>query len=163
MQTALDGLAMQNKGDIQSLQRLIPEEAYRHNFIGLAQRLAPDGEDIKTVGFTTATRSLALATPRRTPVEQTQLKAKALPRTRRGIPVEIHGLLLEADAKKQAEGIIQVIQPNRGLYKIHVPRGMMSDIVKPMFEEEVVVFAAQRDNEYYFDSIDLAGRPPNTP
>jgi hypothetical protein len=156
---ALDGLDLLNKGDIRSLEDLIPQQEYRRNFIGLAQRLAPDGEDIKSIGLTTKTRSVAIVTSRRALLQQTQLYAKAT-RAKRGQRVELHGLLLEANAKKQAEGIIQIVEPNKRQYTIHVPRGMMSDIVKPMFEEEVIVFAIRRGRDYYLETIDLATRPP---
>jgi hypothetical protein len=41
-------------------------------------------------------------------------------------------------------------------FKIHVPRGMMSDIVKPMFEEEVVVSAIHKGSRIDLVTIDLA-------
>ena len=69
MKSLLDGLSLINVGDFESLKESIPDDSYRINFMGLAERLAPDGREIRTVGFTSASsegeRVVALSTPRR--------------------------------------------------------------------------------------------------
>src|ERR1035437_10027871 len=54
MKVLLDDLALVNEGNLEALKNSIPDESYRVNFMGLAERLAPDGKEIRTVGFTTA-------------------------------------------------------------------------------------------------------------
>jgi hypothetical protein len=71
-------------------------------------------------------------------------------------PIQIEGVLLEADAKQEKEGLIEVVDAKGTAHKIHVPRGMMSDIVKPMFEEEVVVSAVEKGSRIDLVTIDLA-------
>ena len=47
----IDLMAMVNDGDMGAVERRIPDPAYRNNFVGLARRVAPDGNDIRQVGF----------------------------------------------------------------------------------------------------------------
>lgn len=69
MKELLNNLETINTGDLKALEKQIPDEPYRRNFIALAERLAPDGNDIRTVGFTALsekeTRKVALSLPRR--------------------------------------------------------------------------------------------------
>ena len=48
----LDMMEMVNSGDIRALEERIPEPPYLRNFLGLAKRIAPDGERVQQVGFT---------------------------------------------------------------------------------------------------------------
>jgi len=160
MREVLNGIKMINEGNLSALEQAIPDESYRSNFIGLVERLSPDGEDIKTVGFTTgsdqAEHIVALATPKK---ELRERLRKGRPKHQCGTEVEreeIRGVLLEADATRQKEGMIEVVDSNGTAHKITVPRGMMSDIVKPMFEEEVVVVVVRTDGKTSLETIDLA-------
>lgn len=160
MSALLDGITMINDGNLVALKEAIPDESYRNNFIGLVERLSPDGNDIRTVGFTAGSdqeeRIVALSTPKK------ELRARMRKVTQKpkheteAVPVEIQGILLEADAKRQKEGIIEVVDSTGTAHKIAVPRGMMSDIVKPMFEEDVVVVGIRRGDRLDLQSIDLA-------
>ena len=77
------------------------------------------------------------------------------------IQVEIRGVLLEANAKSQKRGEIEVVDSAGKPQRIVVPRGMMSDIVKPMFEEEVVVAGVRKCTIVELLSIDLAELEPD--
>ena len=48
----LDLMEMADSSDIHGLEERIPDPAYLRNFLGLAKRLAPDGERVRQVGFT---------------------------------------------------------------------------------------------------------------
>jgi hypothetical protein len=170
MKEVLCGLDLVNRGDLGALLERIPDESYRHNFIGLAERLAPDGQAIRSVGFTTTVGKdrgvVALDTPRnqirsrgRNESRETTSKAQGQDvetnSEAQGQHIEIQGTLLEADATNQIEGVIQVVDAAHKTHKIVVPPGMMSDIVKPVFEEEVIVSAILRGNRAHLQSIDL--------
>ncbi len=160
MRDLLDGISMVVDGDLDKLERSIPDESYRINFISLVERLAPDGEDIRTVGFTAATdqqeRVVALTAPKKELRERIQHLRHMKPPEKTTELIEIRGVLLEANAKKRKEGVIEVVDSQSNSHKIFVPRGMMSDIVKPMFEEEVVVVGVRRGNRIDLQSIDPA-------
>ena len=160
MKDVLDGITMITEGNLADLEKAIPDESYRVNFIGLIERLSPDGQDIKAVGFTSVSDQtehiVALSTPKR---ELRERMRRSSPKPQREAEVEritIKGMLLEADAKRQKEGIIEVVDANGTAHKIVVPRGMMSDIVKPMFEEEVLVVGVRVDGKIALETIDLS-------
>lgn len=160
MKELLAGISMINEGNMQALQQSIPDESYRLNFIGLVERLSPDGEDIKTVGFTSVADDgesiVALVTPKKELRERIRRASQDQQQKVCAQSEHIRGVLLEADAKRRKEGVIEVVDSNGLPHKIYVPRGMMSDIVKPMFEEDVVVVAARQGTKLSLESIDLA-------
>ncbi len=160
MKELLDNLELLNSGDIQALEKQITDEPYRRNFIALAERLAPDGSDIRTVGFTSVTgketRKVALAVPRKMLRERIHRGTRKPLSRSKDKEIQIQGTLLEADATKELEGLIRIVDSKGTEFKIHVPRGMMSDIVKPMFEEEVVVSAIDKGSRIDLVTIDLA-------
>jgi hypothetical protein len=128
--------------------------------MGLAERLAPDGKEIRTVGFTTAPdqvkRVVALVVTKKELRERARKIPKGLSTNTDEKEVVITGLLLEADATNRKEGIIEVVDASKISHKIIVPRGMMRDIVKPMFEEEVLVVGISRQGRVELVTIDLA-------
>jgi len=140
--------------DLQKLDEHIHDESYFRNFIGLAEKIAPDGKNISRVGFTATTpqgeRRVALSRTRerirRAPMAPTPAEPGQL--------TEVCGILLEADARKSDQGQIQVVDENTGeSRKLFVPRGMMSDIVRPMFEQRVVVVAQPKGQRLLLQSI----------
>ncbi len=162
LDSLLNALEVFASGDMQELAQVIPDETYRTNFVGLAERLSPDGEQVKTVGFTAAKqegeRRVALTTTK------TELRNKKTPTIATAAEVidfkvaTIHGTLLEADATRAQAGMIEIVDENNVSHRVTVPRGMMSDIVKPMFEEWVEVVAENYGGKLNLVSIDKVDR-----
>jgi len=150
-----DCLEFLDAGNIRRLEERIPDEPYFRNFIGLAGKIAPDGENIRRIGFTAKTdqgeRRVALSAKR----EQIRKVAVAAKRIEEDHAMEVQGILLEADAKQERLGRIQVVDDHGKAHKVRVPRGMMGDIVKPMFEERVSVHARRLGKGLLLESIDL--------
>jgi len=155
----LNALEVFSMGDNKALEAIIPDETYRTNFVALAERISPDGEQVKTVGFTAGNqdgeRRVALTR------SKSEIRKKKPSRTIEDPKptdeeITVTGTLLEADATRRKEGVIEIVDGSGTSTKITVPRGMMSDIVKPMFEEWVQVVAKTRDNKLHLISIDLA-------
>ena len=69
--------------------------------------------------------------------------------------VEVVGTLLEANAKSMKRGRIELVDDEGKTHRFAIPRGMMSDIVKPMFEERVIVTARRKGRRLMFESIKL--------
>ncbi|MBN2209204.1 MAG: hypothetical protein JW759_07900 [Candidatus Coatesbacteria bacterium] len=135
-------------GNLEKLRERIENESYFRNFVGLSEKIAPDGENIRRVGFTAGTadreRRVALSRTR----ERIRQAAKALkPAQPEEQLTEVCGVLLEANAKSLRQGFIQLVDDDRKTHRFVVPRGMMSDIVRPMFEERVTV-TAQREGQH---------------
>ncbi len=156
----LDCFEMVDRGEIELLRDRIPDESYFRNFVGLAQKIAPDGKGVRTLGFTNSSgdggREVALSRPRSVIREAvTPPTSETLEETESPL-VEIRGVLLEADAKGQREGQIEIVDKEGTPHKVRVPRGMMSDVVKPWFEEEVIVLGRRRGEMVVLESIDGA-------
>ena len=150
--TCLDLLNRQN---ITALREKIHDEAYFHNFVELTKKIAPDGTKINLVGFTSSNknkeRTVALTTPlaqiKATTHDDTEEKTKQ--------KVEILGTLLEANAKSKKKGRIVIVEPDGTKHKVLVKRGMMKDIVQPMFEENVTVSGVREGGLIHLENIDL--------
>lgn len=123
----------------EKLKDKITDDAYYANFIGLAKQIAPDGKKVKVVGFTAGAigseRKVALTLPKqKAPFMEASHKAE-----NEGKRVTVKGQLRYADATGAKGGTIKLIEENGKKHDIIVPAGMMSDIVKPLWEDTVLV------------------------
>jgi hypothetical protein len=130
----------ENYGD---LSMNIKDDSYRRNFIALTKLLAPDGDRIKLVGFTTTRRgnneNVALTRLSKEVQVQATPGIIDLPISERAI--EIIGTLSFADSKKSK---IKLTDSKNVDYEIEVPQGLLSDIVKPHFEDTVLIKGVQK-------------------
>ncbi|MCX5770927.1 MAG: hypothetical protein NTZ09_11735 [Candidatus Hydrogenedentes bacterium] len=128
-------LDLYSKGDSPGLDLAIPQSDYRRNFSELARRLSPDGKRVKFVGFTrcvgTERREVRLTVPH-APEETGTGTGKKVDM------VSVNGCLLYAN-KLGKKSRIQIQEQNGTTHVVHVPTGMMSDIVKPLWEDTVTV------------------------
>ncbi len=162
----LDCLRLYINGDDQALKNRIPEEAYYRNFVGLAQSLKPDGDKVSMVGFTAVrqgkTRQIAF-TRNAIGVSVLDLRSKMTPRdnNEEGDPgiVQLRGELQVANARKKSSkraGEIEIVTAENETVVVVVPPGMMSDIVKPLWESEVEVTGTRKGKKVYMLQIKAA-------
>jgi len=148
-----------NKSEEKELREKIREEAYFRNFVGIAKSLAPDGNEVRQVGFTTLRRGqeqkINLTTPRDyiklAPECKEELRAKA-----EGGISTIAGRLLFADARHSGREKIQLIDDAGQAHNVIVPEGMMSDIVRPLWEERVQVTGHYKGKSIRLEDISKA-------
>jgi hypothetical protein len=148
-----------NRAKEKELREKIPEDAYYRNFIGIAKNLAPDGTEVRQVGFTTLRagreRRVSLTRPRDeirlAPERREELEAKA-----EGKVATITGRLLLADARHSGREKIQLIDDAGQAHNVIVPEGMMSDIVKPLWEERVKVTGYYKQRAIRLEDISRA-------
>jgi len=149
-----EGFDLFNSGEVEQLKKRIPDRSYYRNFIGLAREIAPDGKNVRSVGFTVLTegreKSVVLSTPR----SQVLKEEPPVELEGAGEHVEVRGFLRLADARKEKEGIIEVIDENNREHKVKVPGGMMADIVRPMFAYEVVVTGRREKKVIILENIE---------
>ena len=154
----LDCLEIYNRGDERQLRERIAEEPYYRNFIGLARTIQPDGRRVGVVGFTAVrqgtTRQVALTssvenTPMLRPrdIDVGKRKGKAEPAS-----VEVSGILKMADSRKKMDEI-QLIASDGVRHTVVVPEGMMSDIVKPLWDAEVAVTGVRKGRKIHLIQI----------
>lgn len=149
----IDLMRLVNKADFRAIESRIPEAAYRTNFIQLAKRIAPDGKNIKIVGFTSAHSG------REESVEVTRNKNMIMnPEMKFTGPSElviVRGVLKFADATHKDSGQIKIIEEESNLvHKVKVPEGMMNDIVKPLWDASVVIKGRQEGNYILLQDIE---------
>lgn len=122
-----------------SLRVRISDEDYYHNFIGLARQISPDGDRVNLVGFTAIQgnieRKVALTKPR----GELSVKSEVLSTDDSYEHITVVGNLLFADSTKEGKNIIKLVEATGIKHIIKVPDGMMADIVKPLWEDTVIV------------------------
>ena len=121
------------------LHKRITDDAYFANFISLVRRVAPDGDAVRWVGFTSMRggkerhvelKSQAKPTP--TEFDAPQTGVTVPPET-----VRVRGVIRWADALKGLERV-RIVDSEGRTSDVRVPVGV-DDIVKPFWLDEVVV------------------------
>ena len=151
----LDCLQLYTQGDEEQLKSRINEEAYYRNFVGLAGTLQPDGAKVNLVGFTTThsgkfkqvslRKQTAFETP--PPTARDVIPEHGKKGTEDAELVQLRGELLIANATKKSakqSGEIEIVTSGNVKVTVVVPPGMMSDIVKPLWESEVEVIGTHK-------------------
>lgn len=145
----MECLATYSRGDEKRLKELIPQEPYYRNFVGLADKLVPDGERINVVGLTSFRDgqevTIALSRPPRPPA--------LFAHEDEGEAVSVVGRLLFASATTAKSQKIKVVDDKGAKYEFSVPEGMMADIVKPLWEDRVLATGFRRGKQVWLDRI----------
>ena len=150
-----------NKSSISDIQERIPDPAYRRNFLGLAKRIAPDGERIRQVGFTLLRNAVERS------VEITRPASEMMVSSEEDLPsaqlefVELRGTLGYADAIHH--NMIEIRDKEGAVHKIRVPEGMMNDIVGPMWDSFVTVKGVRRRKPPLVEMRDIFESPEDEP
>lgn len=142
-------------GDYDKIQTEIPEEPYRTNFLQLGKRLAPDGEDVAMVGFTSmrgGKESFVEVSRPRSDIVIPEADETEEPSMER---VVVRGTLRFADATHGDSGQIRIVDDQgQATPNIQVPEGMMGDIVKPLWDSRVVITGRRKGSVIIMDNID---------
>jgi hypothetical protein len=151
----LSNLALVNLDNMTQLYKSIPDEAYRNNFIALTKKLSPDGDRIKTVGLSAKIHdkpyAIKLSKPKSSYNFDFMNKSKIEEDTTER-EVEIIGTLFFADSKKSK---IKLFDEYSGKeYLVEVPKGILSDVVRPYFEEEVKIKGLLKNKVIHLNAID---------
>ena len=150
----IDLMAMVNDGDMDAVERRIPDPAYRNNFVGLARRVAPDGDDIRQVGF-----AVNVGEDIRT-VAFTRSGSQICPPDAATSPdasdwIEIAGMLGYADVGSHNGKRFKIIDARGQMHDIQAPSGMMDDIVLPMWNSSVTVVGTRRPRQKIIRLYDI--------
>lgn len=137
------------------LSKKIENPAYYRNFVGLARNIAPDGEEIKTVGFTAVRNNVKRQVVLTTTRKQAPISEPRMVREEHEAFIKITGKLLFADARRE-KGEIQIVDDKGKGHRVRVPEGMMSDIVRPLWEYKVTVSGAFKDKKIHLRDIEKA-------
>lgn len=138
-----------------AIQNIIPDQAYLRNFFDLAKKIAPDGDSIWQVGFTTIRNGSGHAVALTRPANEITPPYPSLKPEAEGEPVEIRGVLRYADATSRNGSQIKVVDRESKIHLVQVPAGMMNDIVRPMWDDPVVIRGIRTGNRITLVTIDL--------
>ncbi len=151
----IDCFELINSGKEEELKKKIPQEAYYRNFINLAKRIAPDGEKVSMVGLTKIRGKeeikLAFTKKRKEIIVISEINKTKKGEDNKPI-VEVQGRLCFADDRKKKR-TIQIEEDNGLTRTIIVPEGMLDDIVKPLWDEIVIVKGYEENNKIYLNEI----------
>ena len=156
----LDLLEVVQKRDRDELLRRIPERPYLLNFSALARKLAPDGKNVSLVGLTSnrlgRSRAVALTATREElkqltpPMLQQDMEAVIDPPSE---PVTVKGVLHYASVIGGGAGTIMLEEPSGPTHEIAVPVGMMTDIVRPLWDYVVLVTGFRKGDRIVLEDI----------
>lgn len=163
----LDCMALFSDERIDELRERIGDNAYYRNFVSLAKKIAPDGQRIRTVGFTATEgedcRRIAI---QGRPSEKWTRKAVQQRRV-----IQLIGTLTSAQKDpKRADRNLIGIRDEKGITRtVLVPKGMMNDIVRPHWDNRVMATCFTFRDKYKLmdlqpleDVPPVADVPPNT-
>lgn len=141
------------------LKDRIPDSYYYDNFIGLAKEIAPDGDDIKIVGFTSIINGKEKPVPLRKKRKGSKLPVQEqanvlIQHATDNLGLTLSGVLKQADSlEKKKHGQVQLLCDDGQKLKIHVPIALMKDVVQPYFEEEVIIQGHKEGKKIILDEI----------
>jgi hypothetical protein len=147
-----------NSENVVELRERIPELPYLRNFLGLAKRIAPDGNRVRQVGFTLVRqgveRRISVTRPASefplSPVEEylgvareiyTVSDRAVLPQAVEAI--ELTGILRYANAARGHDNRIRIVDDNGERHTVEVPAGLINDIVRQMWNLRVTVMGSR--------------------
>ena len=147
----MDLIGLLNDATVSDIRERIPDPAYLKNFLGLAKNLAPDGDRIRQVGFTTITKSGTRFESITKPKSELPPPTVIDPPHDETNPIEIRGTLRYAESIKKNQ--IKIIDSQDKPHTIDVPEGMMNDIVRPMWDLEVRVMGLRKGGSVILQDI----------
>ncbi len=142
------------------LQSRINDSTYYDNFVALAKEIAPDGDEIKVVGFTSVIDGEEKPVPlrkKRKGIGNTISEGDVVDAPKNITHhTEISGILQHADSiGKKTHGVVQLLGDDGKKQKIYVPIAIMKDVVQPFYEEEVTIQAHIDGKKTILDEISL--------
>jgi hypothetical protein len=152
-------LELFNKGDQDQLKQRIPQEEYFNNFVALARNIGPDGEDVNMVGFTATRRGVQRTVALTGEAAEASAFASDLATAALNAPADpdrdakLRGFLKEADSRDSKQGRIHVVDAEGTSHRVVVPPGMMTDIVKPLWESWVEIIGTRKRSAIHLTSI----------
>lgn len=150
----MDLVELVDRAALSEIRERIGDSAYHRNFIGLVKQLLPDGQRIRQVGFTvTRDRAARAVGITRSSKDFRQLVQKDASRVS-AESVSVRGTLLYADAMKSGGDEIHILKENGERQRVKVPEGLMSDIVRPMWDSVVEVVGRRQGPYVVLDEIE---------
>lgn len=143
----------------ETLKERIPDKTYYQNFVGIAKEIAPDGDDIKFVGFNAlrGEKEWPVALRKRRQQIKDTFSVPEVPAEDRTLPTTLTGVLTFANSPRGRKfGAVKLIDADTTAHLIKVPIALMKDVVQPYYEERVVITCRSTNNILFLDDINRA-------
>jgi hypothetical protein len=149
----VENIKMVNNHDENELKKKIENEDYFSNTLGLIKKLSPDNKEISLVGLTT------LKNGSESMVSFTRLsdEIKLAPIIHREDvsnmeDILITGKLICADAERSD---IKLKTADGEQYSIIVPKGLLADIVRPYWEQNVTIKGKKQERKIFYEDLQI--------
>jgi len=143
----INGIELVNNADEEGLRQQIKQDSYYRNFIALTRDMAPDGDKIRLVGFTSLRKSVGLTRQRS--------KIDILPESTKDViestPITVEGILDYAIGRKQLDAIGLTTDDGKE-YTVVVQEGL-DDLVKEYWKQSVVVTGLYDKKQIYLTDV----------
>jgi len=140
----------------EDLKDWIQDETYYQNFVGIAKQIAPDGDDVKLVGFKAIREGKEKPlTLRKSPQQVRETFNITKVAEKQSSRVELRGVLRFASSPlSKSFGTVHLLDAETAhQHIIKVPIAIMKDVVKPFYEERVIIVAFRKGNKLILDDI----------
>lgn len=143
------------------LKDKIKDEDYYENFVGLAKQIAPDGNNVKLVGFTTIREGIEKSVALRKSKKEIRDFSKSIESETEHVdkePVQYTGILMQAKTplKGKFGTVILIDKDTEARHTIKVHRSLMKDVVQPYYEELVTIQSYEKDGKIILEDINFA-------
>ncbi len=147
----MDGIELINDANEHRLEELIHDDPYYRNFVSLTRDMAPDGDRINLVGFTSNRKTVAFTRKRQEiKFKATVQQAEEITRENRK-PIRIEGILDFASGRKNER--LGLTADDGKQYDIQVEAGM-DDLVTSYWRQKVAVVGSYDGDYIYPEDIE---------
>jgi hypothetical protein len=147
----ITGIQLVNESNQIALRERIPDTRYYNNFVSLAKDMAPDGDRIKFVKFSSSRQTAALTSARKDiAIEQEPSSGAVRPE---GKTIQIQGILDFATSRKTE--MIGLTTEDGTEYQIIAEEGM-EDVVHNYYKEMVIVTGRWVGRKILLSDVQLA-------
>jgi hypothetical protein len=147
IEEVITGIELINNGDQRGLRERIPQDSYFRNFLALTRDMAPDGDRINFVGFSSLKKVVGLTRHRNRIEIAPQDFSGNVERT----PIRVEGILDYASARRHKEAIGLTTEDGIA-YKIVVQEGL-EDLVRVYFKQLVIVTGLYDRKQIYLEDV----------
>ncbi len=149
----IENIDLINNKKESELEEKIKNEKYFNNFIALTKKLSPDLKNVNLVGFTTTRDNKEnYANLIRTSKD---IKIKNIIEEDDTTEGELRTITGKLDFASAAKHEVQLTDEDGSKYTVIVPHEILSDIVKPYWEDIVEITGRTYGNKIYFEDINL--------
>lgn len=148
----MDLVDLASEMKVSEIRERIAEPAYFRNFLDFAKRIAPDGQRIRQVGFTVVRGGAERHVGIRRRAEEIEHLTPEVPDVESAIVI-VRGMLRYADATGSGSSNIRVVDDKRHSHLIKVPKGMMDDIVRPLWGCTVKITGRRENRHIVLENI----------